>query len=335
MKAWVLHNPNDLRFEKVKKPALRDGEVLVEVKACGICGSDIPRIFKTGAHRHPLIPGHEFSGRVVETFDSESEWIGRSVGVFPMIPCGGCEQCRDGHVEMCLNYNYLGSRCDGGFAEYVAVPEENLIELPGNVSFEAAAMIEPMAVAVHAIRRANIYPDDIVMVIGLGTIGLLTSMFLKAMGFEHIIAVGNKEVQKQMARKIGLNDDAYHGFRNIPKADVIFECVGKNETYSKAVESALPGGRIVTVGNPAGEMKLEKDIYWSVLRNQLTITGTWNSSFLHRSDDDWNYVVKMLGDELINPEIFITHRFKIDQLMAGFEIMRDKSQPYIKVIMER
>ena len=154
MKAWVLHRINDIRLETVEMPAPQSGEVLVAVKAVGICGSDIPRIYRTGAHRHPLIPGHEFSG-VVEVLgkDADSAWLGKRVGVFPLIPCRACGPCMRGQYEMCRNYDYLGSRRDGGFAEYAAVPADNLIELPDNISFEEAAMLEPMAVAVHAMRR--------------------------------------------------------------------------------------------------------------------------------------------------------------------------------------
>ena len=123
MKAYVLHGINDLRFEEVARPESKADEALVRVMAAGICGSDIPRIYTTGAHRHPLIPGHEFSG-VVEQVGSEEnrKWMGKRVGVFPLIPCHQCEPCRRKAYEMCRSYGYLGSRQDGGFAEYVAVP---------------------------------------------------------------------------------------------------------------------------------------------------------------------------------------------------------------------
>ncbi len=154
MKAWVLHNINDLRYESVDKPQLSDQEVLVAVKAAGICGSDIPRIYQTGAHRQPLILGHEFSG-VVEKIGAGVEpfWEGKRVGIFPLIPCGSCLPCSRQQYEMCRSYSYLGSRRDGGFAQYAVVPKENLISLPDGVTYEEAAMLEPMAVAVHAMRR--------------------------------------------------------------------------------------------------------------------------------------------------------------------------------------
>ena len=157
MKAYVLEGINQLKYKEIKMPELHEGEVLVEVKAAGICGSDIPRIFETGTYHFPTIPGHEFSGQVVSAYDGEQNpWIGKRVGIFPLIPCMECFTCKKVEYEMCRNYNYLGSRCDGGFAEYVAVPEWNLIELPDKVSYEEAAMLEPAAVALHAVRRLDL-----------------------------------------------------------------------------------------------------------------------------------------------------------------------------------
>ncbi|MDE7206536.1 MAG: alcohol dehydrogenase catalytic domain-containing protein, partial [Lachnospiraceae bacterium] len=170
MKAWVLHDVNRIHFEEVEKPRPAENEVLVSVKAAGICGSDIPRIYKTGAHVHPLVPGHEFSGQVIEVGKrAGTAWIGKRVGIFPLIPCGTCTACQKRHYELCRNYSYLGSRRNGGFAEYVAVPEWNLIELPDSVPYEEAAMLEPMAVAVHAMRRVQLHKNDTAVILGLGT----------------------------------------------------------------------------------------------------------------------------------------------------------------------
>ena len=344
MKAWVLHKIGDIRFEEVDKPKVGENEVLVSVKAVGICGSDIPRIYETGAHNMPIIPGHEFSGQVIEIVsDVDSKWLNKRVGVFPLIPCKKCDMCQKKLYEMCRNYNYLGSRCNGGFAEYCAVPEWNLIELPENVTYEQAAMLEPMAVAVHAIRRADVKPDDTVAVQGLGTIGLLIIMFLKEMGIRNILAIGNKDFQKDAAIKIGLNEENFCNsktervsdfisLKTKRGADVYFECVGKNETISCAVDNCAPAGKVVLVGNPYSDIAFEKNVYWKILRNQINITGTWNSSFTHGEDDDWNYVMERLESGAVMPESIISHRFGLDGLKQGADIMREKNQEYGKVI---
>ena len=344
MKAWVLHDIGDIRFEDVDKPKIKDNEVLVAVKAAGICGSDIPRIYETGAHNMPIIPGHEFSGQVVEIGASvDNKWLDKRVGIFPLIPCGKCELCKKQLFEMCRNYNYLGSRCNGGFAEYCAVPEWNLIELPDNVTYEQAAMLEPMSVAVHAIRRAAPKKDDRVIVHGLGTIGLLIIMFLKDMGVENILAIGNKDFQKSVSTKIGVKEDNFCNSKtdNVPEfirrqtlngADVYFECVGRNETISTAVDNTAPAGKVLLVGNPYSDISFEKNVYWKILRNQITVTGTWNSTFTHDDDDDWSYVIERLENSHFDPSLIISKICSLCELSNFLDDLYVKNKPNIKII---
>lgn len=210
MKAWVLEDIGNIKYKEVLKPQISENEVLVQVKAAGICGSDIPRIYQTGAHQMPLIPGHEFSGQVVQTGENaDVKWQNKRVGIFPLIPCRNCIACQKGQYELCRNYSYLGSRRDGGFAEYVAVPERNLIELPENVSYEEAAMLEPMSVACHALRRVKVSPDDTVAVCGLGTIGMFIVMLLLERNVKNLLVIGNKAFQKEKILKLGIKEEQY------------------------------------------------------------------------------------------------------------------------------
>ena len=342
MKAYNLRGVSDLQFENVDIPVPEDSETLVQIKAAGICGSDIPRIFVNGTYHFPTIPGHEFSGIDVKTK--------KRVGVFPLIPCRKCKPCRDGRYEMCRNYSYLGSRTDGGFAEYAAVPEWNMIELPDNVTFEQAAMLEPMAVAVHAMRSISPSCDDTVAVMGLGTIGMLLVMFLLDAGVTDIYVIGNKDFQRKTCKAMGIDEiryiDAASEEQNSAVAEqimnvthgrgvgVFFECVGKNETIETALEVTAPGGRIQLVGNPASDISFDRDTYWKILRNQLTVKGSWNSSFTHDDDDDWHYVLNRLKEGKICPEMLISHRFGFNELNKGLEIMRNKTEDYIKVMIE-
>lgn len=335
MNAWVLHDINDFRLEAVEEPIPGKDEVLVEVKAAGICGSDIPRVYQNGTYSFPLIPGHEFSGVVAKTGRNVDDgWIGRRVGIFPLIPCMDCIPCRKKQYEMCRHYSYLGSRTNGGFAEYAAVPAANLIPLPDRVSFEEAAMLEPMAVAVHAMRRIAPKAPETVAVCGLGTIGLLLILFLREAGVRQILAIGNKDFQKQMLGRLGLPEEAWCDSRKQDAgrwltehtggagADLFYECVGKNETLTWAIDHTAPGGRVMLVGNPFSDMILEKSVYWKILRNQLTVTGTWNSSFSFSEEeftdrkteetekglDDWQYVLDRLARGRVSPSCLITHR---------------------------
>lgn len=363
MKAWVLYEIGDIRYEEVEKPQPKETEVLVEIRAAGICGSDIPRIYRDGAHNMPLIPGHEFSGKVVETGSRvDKKWLHRRVGVYPLKPCFSCAACRNGTHEMCRQYGYLGSRQNGGFCEYAAVPEENLIVLPEQVTYEQAAMMEPMAVAVHAMRKMDIGAQDTVCVCGIGTIGAALLMFLMERGLKNIFALGNKEFQKERLAALGLPESHFCDCRYADArkwiydrtggrgTDVFFECVGKKETVSLAVDVTAPGGSVCMVGNPCENMVLKKEIYWKLLRNQLDIKGTWNSSFFadcgrqrtergtpgaEQENTDWFYVLHMLEQRRITPELLISHRFSLAQLEEGAHIMRDKSEDYLKILMVR
>lgn len=345
MKAWVLHDVNDLRMEEVEEPALAEDEVLVAVKAAGICGSDIPRVYRTGTYSYPLIIGHEFSGEVVRLGTrADSEWLHRRVGVFPLIPCRECGPCRKGQYEMCRHYSYLGSRRNGGFAEYAAVPVWNLVPLPEQVTYEEAAMLEPMAVAAHAMRRISPSVSDTAAVCGLGTIGQLLVMFLREAGIRKIYTIGNKESQKQAVLHTGVQEVCYCDSREQDSvqwlmehtegmgADLFFECTGQNEIWDMAIRGTAPAGHIMLVGNPIRDMNLKKDVYWKILRNQLTVAGTWNSSFTHSEEDDWHYVLRRLAQKTIAPAELITHRFPLGELEKGFRIMETRSEESIKIM---
>ncbi len=347
MKVYALYGVDDLRMEEREVPQPGPDQALVRVRAAGICGSDIPRIFQTGTYSFPTVPGHEFSGTVAAVGAGVSpEWEGRRVGIFPLIPCKKCAPCRQKQYELCRNYSYLGSRTDGGFAEYALVPGDNLIALPETVSFEAAAMLEPMAVAVHAIRRAQISPDSKVAVYGQGTIGLLVDMFLKEAGIERVLAAGNKMQQKRSAMEMGIAEEDFcdTGARQLGPwlmektggegVDVFFECIGRNDTIGGAVDLTAPMGTVVLVGNPCGDVSLDKAVYWKILRNQLTVKGCWNSSFTGEETDDWRYVLERLAGKRVKPESLITHLLSFEELYQGLTVMRDKREEYVKVMVK-
>ena len=353
LKAWILQEVGKIEYTEVDIPKVSKKDVLVKVMASGICGSDIQRIYENGAHKMPLIIGHEFSGQVVKVGDpSNDSYIGKRVGIFPLIPCKTCDSCKVGKYELCSNYSYLGSRQDGGFADYVSVPLWNVIKLPSEVSYEEGAMLEPLAVAVHAIRRISSIENQKVVVYGLGTIGLLLSMILIDRGVEEIFVIGNKEFQKQKAISIGIKESHYCDIREHDAiqyilsitqgqgADVVFECIGRNETISNAIEMASPEGKICFVGNPYTDVVLSKNTYWKILRKQLWISGTWNSSFKGSgvenlaSDnlDDWQYALNLLKENRIQPTVLITHRLSFSALDQGFCIMKEKKVDYIKIM---
>jgi len=281
MKAWVLHSPGDLRFEDVPEPKPEQGWVLVKVKCAGICSSDIARIFSTGAYRHPLIPGHEFSG---ETSDV------RRVSVFPLLPCFECESCKSEHYETCSNYGYIGSRQNGAFAEYVAVPEWNLVEIPDNMSFEEAAMLEPAAVALHAVKQLDLQNVSSTAVIGNGVIGKLIAKWLKICGADKVELLGRGDTQC------------------LAHYDACVEAVGSTDAFQRCIDLVRPNGQIVLVGNPSKDFCIEQKLYWQILRKQINMQGSWNSCY----PSDWQQAIENI-DKLCMEEL-ISSRYSFENL---------------------
>ena len=223
-RAVRLHGANDLRMDEFELPEIKDDEILVKVVSdsicmstykCAILGTEHKRVHDDVAE-HPAIMGHEFAGVVEDVGPGVDKNLFRKrMGVFPLIPCGKCMPCRQGHYEMCRSYGYLGSRCDGGFGEYVCVPAKNLIEIPEDVSFEEAAMLEPMAVAAHAMRRGitGRKKESLIALCGFGTIGMLIASLLLEAGYANIYVIGNKEFQRKQAIAIGISKERYFDSR--------------------------------------------------------------------------------------------------------------------------
>ena len=246
MKAAVLHAVKDLRTEDVPMPAMRPGEVLIRIQASGICGSDIPRVFQKGTYHFPTIPGHEFSGEIIDAFDIEQKGlIGKKASVFPLLPCFKCKSCEVGEYAQCENYNYFGSRCDGGFAEYIAVSLWNVVLLPEEIDLEEAAMCEPAAVARHAILKADLHAGDTVVIFGAGTIGLIAAMWCQISGASRIVLADVDPQKLEFASKLGFSDvfnsmekefyERVNGITGGRGADSCIDCAG----VAPAVEGCL------------------------------------------------------------------------------------------------
>lgn len=329
MKAYVLHGVNDLRYEEVAKPYCPIGWAVIKVKAAGICSSDIPRIYTKGTYHFPTIPGHELAG-IVDSVGccSDSLLIGKHVGVFPLIPCKECNQCKEKHYEMCAHYDYVGSRRDGGFAEYVAVPVWNLIELPPDMSFAYAAMLEPLAVALHAIKAGQIQKGNSVGIIGTGTIGICAAQWAHKFGANKVTVVGRSESKRALVENIGL----CYATEVSDEFDVVLEAVGNVPSIISSIYATATGGKLVLMGNPSGNIELPQEVYWRILRKQLTVKGTWNSSYDGNNPSEWHEVIDALQRKEIQVDSLISHYFNQEQLKDGLELMRNHVEPYCKVM---
>lgn len=332
MNAYVLHGVGDLRYEERPLPELRPGWTLVRVSAAGICSSDIPRIFEKGTYHFPTIPGHEFCGTVEDAASPQDRrWIGKRVGVFPLIPCRRCPSCQKGVYETCAHYDYIGSRRDGGFAEYAAVPAWNLIELPEAVGALQGALLEPAAVALHAVKRAELPPGASVCVVGTGAIGLLAGQWAKLRGAGRVVVKGRSWAKRQIVQRCGL--EYLEGVQAGEEFDGVIEAVGSAEALEESLLLTAPGGRLVLMGNPDGPRTLAQDAYWRILRKQLTLSGTWNSSY-GAPESDWAETVRAMASGKLQTGALITCVLGQTELDKGLAVMRSKKEPFCKILLK-
>jgi L-iditol 2-dehydrogenase len=314
MKVTVYEN-GVVAVEPSEYPAREKDEVVVEVKACGVCGSDIPRVYGKKSYYYPIVLGHEFSGIVKE---SENEkWKGKRVGVFPILPCKKCVYCQREQYANCTHYGYYGSRTNGGMQEYLAVKEDNLIALPENVSYEAGAMLEPTAVCLHAVKKARIQKGERVVIFGAGTIGMLCAMWAKDFGAEEVFFVEIDEQKLSMAESLG-----FKRYQN-EQVEVAIEASGASACINQAIEALQPFGRLVLVGNASGDMTIGKENYSKLLRRQLSLFGSWNSYF-SKAENDWQESVQAIEEKRINPEVLITHKVAMGKGEKAFEIAKNR-----------
>lgn len=288
MKGLMLVGANRFEVREVPRPTIGADEVLVEVKACGICGSDVHGMDgSTGRRQPPVIMGHEASGVVAEVGDAVTRWRpGDRVTFDSTVYCGQCDYCRRGEINLCDHRQVLGVSCEefkreGALAEYVAVPERIVVGLPDEVSFEHAAMVEPVSIAVHAVNRVPVQLNDSAVVVGAGVIGLLIIQALKARGCSHVIAVDIKQDRLEVARRLGADQTLSPAECDVAAelmkqtegrgVDVAMEVVGFPATVETATKAVRKGGSVGLVGNltPAVELPLQ-----AVVTRELSLFGS-------------------------------------------------------------
>jgi len=343
MKACVLHAVGDLRFEDVPEPVPREGGVRVRIGACGVCGSDLPRVFTKGTYHFPTIPGHEFAG-VVDAVGAgvDASLVGRVAAVFPLIPCRACVMCAAEEYALCENYDYLGSRSDGAFAEWVCAPVWNLALAPEGLTVDQAALTEPAAVALHALKRGGIRSGDRVVVFGTGPIGALCALWARYLGAGRVAVVDIDALKLERMRALGFDDvcngrdeDAVAWVANAfgGLADLVVEATGVAPGAESALRSARSRGRVVFLGNPAGDMNLAQDAYWQILRRELDVVGTWNSRFTSSSDDDWHETLRAMASGQFDLSGLVSHRVSLDALPGVMESLRVGLENACKVLV--
>lgn len=330
MKAARFYGGKDIRLETLPDPTPGPGEVLIQVKATGICGSDLHG-YHAGQSTllSPRTAGHELTGQVVGIGSGVSKHkAGARVTVEPTIPCNECAECLSGNYNICSKLMHIGGTArSGGFAEYMVAPEDNVYTLPDNVSFEAGALAEVYAVAVHALTSVPVSPGDQVAVIGSGPIGLTLAQMANLAGAESIAILGKPDAPLQIAQRmigaIPINVDTtdpvekVNAWTNGRGATVVFEAVGgHSNTLMQATEIAAKRGRICMVGGHVGPITLDARYARS---RELTIT--WAFCYGRREGEkEFQIAVNLMGAGKLDPTPLITHQFPLDQITEAFAV---------------
>jgi L-iditol 2-dehydrogenase len=342
VKALILTDYNVLEYRDVPEPPIGPTDVLVAVKACGICGSDVHGLDgSTGRRIPPVIMGHEAAGVVAQVGSEVTGWKpGGRVTFDSTVYCGECHFCRRGMINLCDSRRVLGVSCEeyrqeGAFADYVAVPQHILYRLPEGVSFEQAAMVEPFAVAQHSVTRSPLSPGDVAVVGGAGVIGLCIIQCLRASGCERIVAVDLDQDRLDLALTLGaeraFNPDSADVRAEILDltegrgADLAFEAVGITATVQLAVNSVRKGGAVVLVGNisPTAELPLQ-----ATVTRELTLYGSCISK------GEYPDCLEMMARGALDPDPLISATASLADGAAWFERLRSREPGLVKVMLK-
>ncbi|HXC97232.1 MAG TPA: galactitol-1-phosphate 5-dehydrogenase [Edaphobacter sp.] len=342
MQALVLEDPRKLKMREVLKPEIGVADVLIEVKACGICGSDVHGYDgSTGRRIPPLIMGHEAAGIVVEVgSDVTTVKAGDRVTFDSTIFCGNCDFCRNGEINLCNNRQVLGVSCreyrrHGAFAELVAVPERILYALPDSFPYEKAAMIEAVSVAVHAAKITKIRPGSSVVVIGVGMIGLLAIQAFRNFGCTLVMAIDLDEAKLKLARQLGADETFLATDPNLISklsastdgagVDIAVEVVGAQRSINTAIDSVRRGGTVTLIGNLAAKVEIPLQ---TVVTRQLSILGSCASA------GEYGESIKLMQSGAINVDPMITAIAPLAEGAQWFERLYSREPGLMKVILQ-
>ncbi|UWM63704.1 galactitol-1-phosphate 5-dehydrogenase [Enterobacter sp. CP102] len=319
MKSVVIHAEGSVRVEERPVPQIQAADdVLVRVVCSGLCGSDIPRIFAKGAHYYPITLGHEFSGYVEACGTGVDDLAaGDAVACVPLLPCFSCPECEKGYYSLCKQYQFVGSRSEGGNAEYIVVNRANLFRLPAEMSIEDGAFIEPITVGLHAFHLASGCEGKNVIVVGAGTIGLLAMQCALALGAKSVTAIDINDDKLALAKTLGassvfnskamsaeeisahLNDNRFE--------QLVLETAGAPQTVSLAIDIAGPRAKVALVGTLHHDLNLSAATFGKILRKELTIFGSWMNYSAPWPGEEWETAARLLTEKKLQLEPLIAH----------------------------
>lgn len=338
MKQAVMTEPGKIVFCDVEAPSPGDNEVILQTKRIGVCGSDI-HVYH-GMHPYtgyPVVQGHEVGG-VVAAIGKNVTHVkpGDKITFMPQVTCGQCYPCQHGMYHICESLKVMGFQTGGAAQEYFALPAENVLKLPDTMSLDQAAMIEPIAVTVHAIARGGGAAGKRVIVLGAGPIGNLTAQVAQALGATAVMITDISPYKLEMARRCGIGITVNTAAENLgeaiarhfgpDKADLILECVGIETTMTDAIQYARKGSTIVVVGvfgkKPQVDLGLVQD-------RELSLVGT-----LMYQKPDYEVAIDLAANGRLKLDEMITHRFPFDRYLDAYHAIEESGGNYLKVMIE-
>jgi (R,R)-butanediol dehydrogenase/meso-butanediol dehydrogenase/diacetyl reductase len=327
MKAGVYRGPETIKFQDWPVPELASGEALIKVRYAGICGTDM--LIRRGKHPRVVAPrvlGHEIFGAVAEARPpADAAWKpGARVAVYPLISCGHCAPCREGASHVCEKLGLIGIDVDGGIAEYVKAQPDQLFAVPDAVSDEQAALVEPLSVAVHAVRTSGFRPGDTALVTGAGPIGNLIAQVLRASGAREVVVSEVKDFRRKLAERLGFRvvNPARESLREVlqgvvggPFVDRVYEATGGASAYRDTVQACRVQGEIVLVGVPKTPPELD---VLNLVFKEIRTTGV--RVYKRR---DYQVAIALLERGAVDVAALITDQLPLEDAERGFQKMQE------------
>ena len=343
MKGLVFYAKRDLRYEDVAEPVIENGnEVIVKVKAVGICGSDIARYRDLGPYVPGTVWGHEFAGEIVAVGKQVAEFkVGDRVAGCPNLVCHECEFCESGQYTMCESLNTIGAYAPGAFAEYVKLPDFHFVKLPDNMSYAEGALVEPATVAIHGLYQTKIQLGYEVAVVGCGNIGLMAIAWSKAFGAKTVYAIDIDEQKLALARKFGAdvtiqsaNIDLYESIRKYGKGvDLAIEAAGTPFTAARVLGLPHKGGEVLYMGIPHADVPVPRFYFEMIMRNELHVIGSWCSPTAPFPGKAWASAVHYIGTGKVKLTEIISHNVPLSEGPKIFEEIIENPSQFGKVIL--
>lgn len=338
LRAACLVGRERIELQQRPVPEPGPGEVRVRPVAVGVCGSDMHAFLGEHPFVHPpIVLGHEVGAVVDEVGPGVGGLqVGQRVTIEPNLVCGRCYNCRNGRYNICERLRVIGCvGYDGAMAEYLVVPAGKIVPVPASWPVERAALVEPTAVGVHAVRQGLLQPGQDVLVLGAGIIGLVTAQAARALGASRVLIADPIDARLERARSLGLPETLNNERIDLRQAvrerfgekgaDLIFDCVGIQPTLDAAVEAARKGTRIVMVGVPAGRLSVDMAL---VQDRELEIVGT----LMYRKED-YQTAIELMDREAIKVDPLVTHRFPLDRVMEAFDVAVHQKKDALKVMI--